>query len=163
MRIGEKYDSNHKIAAVKILCQKYGRSMPERDTEYMKDLLKRNSEFFVFINKSGVEIQAINERSDLLGVIVYNKVKRGKVLFFHDFNFTEVDRNNIKRFLTFIMPKRKAEGNDRIRVPKREISMFEEAQIDPPNKKRGRNRGFKRTFMANSLMNNIHTPIVCIK
>lgn len=151
MRIFELFGGNKYVAAINLYCQKYGITMPERETQKILELLSANDRFCVFIDNFGVELLRISERSALIGKIVGGRVKRGTVLFFHDGAYREVTRDNWAKTWKMLVPKPEKIVDDRIIMPICKRTMFEDALPDRPLKKMAK-RGFSRTYNANVSM-----------
>jgi hypothetical protein len=154
MRIADLFGGNQNIAAISSYCSKRGTIMPEREQEHILKMLEAGERFFVFISADGVECRKMRERSALLGRIVSYRFKRETVLFFHDGAYREVTRANWSETRRMIEPKQPTFVDDRIRVPKRERTAFDDALPGRPNKKAGR-KGFLRTLTANESMSRL--------
>lgn len=159
MRISDLFGGNVHLSVVQILCAKQGITMPECEAKQIETMQQSNQSFFVFIDKSGLAILQMRERSELLGKIVSGHLRRGVVLFFHDCTYREVTRGNWKDTWRMIVPKKQIQYDDRIPVPKREHTSFDDALPDRPHKKFSR-KGFLCTMIANESMQRISKPII---
>lgn len=162
MRISDLFGSNKNVATINFYCQKYGITMPESEEQNILEMLRNNSRFCVFIDKSGIDLLRINERSVLIGKIVGARVKRGVVLYFHDGAYRVVICENWNETWKMLIPKPERIVDDRIIVPIRKRTMFEDALPERPPKKMSK-RGFSRTHTANlsmMRMQSIHTKIL---
>lgn len=154
MKLSEMFGGNKNIATINFMCQQQGVTMPEREQERIETMLQNGERFFVFIGKSGLDVLQMRERSEMIGKIVSGRVMRGTVLFFHDHTYREITRTNLKDSWRLITPKMPILRNDRIPVPKRERTSFDEAMPDRPHKKFSR-KGFLCTMIANESMDRI--------
>ncbi len=156
------FGSNKNVAVINFYCQKYGITMPESEEQNILEMLRNNIRFCVFIDKSGINLLRIHERSVLIGKIVGARVKRGAVLFFHDGTYRVVTRENWNKTWKMLIPKPERIVDDRIIVPIRKRTMFDDALPERPQKKMAK-RGFSRTNSANRSMDrlqSIHTKII---
>jgi hypothetical protein len=149
MKIADIFSDSHYIAIVKMMCKSAGIHIPEHTEQRINGLITRNERFFVFIDKTSVEIAEMRERSELLAKIVAGRVKRGFVLFFHNGKMREVTFQNIKETFRWIAPKT-IERDDRVLIARKKRTMFDECKLDV--RKKYRNKGFIRTEIANESM-----------
>lgn len=158
MKISDLFGGNKNIATINFMCKQKGITMPEREQERIETMLQNGDSFFVFIDKSGLDVLLMRERSELLGKIVSGRVKRGAVLYFHDCAYREVTRENWKETWRMITPSKPILRDDRIIVPKREQTIFDACLPGRPYKKVS-GKGFQRTLIANESMHRISRPI----
>ena len=154
MKILDLFGSNKNVATINLYCKTYGITMPEPETQKVLQMLSNNSRFCVFIDKSGVDLLHIHERSVLIGKIVGARVKRGIVLFFHDGAYRVVTQDNWQETWRMLIPKPEKIVDDRIIVPIRKRTMFDDALPERQPKKMSK-RGFSRTHNANVSMSRL--------
>lgn len=162
MRIADLFGGNKYVAAINLYCAKYGITIPESEALKVSELLVDNTRFCVCIDKNGVELLPIRERSMLIGKIIGGRIKRGIVLYFHDGAYRTITPENWEETWKMLIPKVEKIVDDRIRVPKRERTMFDEAMPARGYKKMSK-RGFSCTYYANEAMGrmqSINTKIV---
>ena len=150
MKISEMYGGKH-IATIALLSQSVGITVSEQKAQRIKKLVECNARFFVFIDRNGIDLYEVGEYCELFGKIVSGRVRRSKVLFFHDGSMREVTAKNLNDTLRMIMPKRKIELDDRRPVPKRVVTSFDIMQTERPAKKLQK-RGFRATEIAYTSM-----------
>lgn len=162
MKIADLFGSNKNVAVINLYCQKHGITMPDCESERVVELVSNRTKFFVFIDGKGVETLVMSERSTLVGKIVGYRVKRGTVIYFHDGAYRVVTPENWNETWKMITPKAPQVQDDRIIVPIRKRTMFDDALPDRPQKKFSK-RGFSRTHTANEAMmrlQSIHVKII---
>lgn len=148
MKISDLFGDNKSVSTINFYCQVYGITMPENELYNILAMLQENARFCVFISKLGCETLRIDQRSELVGKIVGGRVKRGTVLFFHDGAYRVVTPENWRETWKMLVPKPERIVDDRIIVPKRKRTIFDEGLPDRVQKKAAR-RGFERTYIAN--------------
>lgn len=159
MKISELFGGNVHLSVIQVLCAKQGITMSKNESERIEAMIQSNQSFFVFIDKNGLDVLQMRERSELLGKIVSGRVRRGVVLYFHDCTYREVTRNNLNETLIKVTPRTPYECNDKIPVPKRDRTSFDDAMPDRPHKKFSR-KGFLCTMIANESMDRISRPVI---
>lgn len=159
MKISDLFGDNKNISIINFYCQIHGITMPENELYNILEMLQGNARFCVFISKLGCETLRIDQRSELVGKIVGGRVKRGTVLFFHDGAYRVATPENWRETWRMLVPKPEKIVDDRIFVPKRKRTIFDEGLPDRAQKKAAR-RGFERTYNANLGIDRLQTVIV---
>lgn len=157
MKIGEIFADNTYLASLKIECKMYGITMPRHIENEIAHLLRKSARFVVFIGRAHVETLEIAHRSDIVGKIVGMRLRQGKkVYFFHDGAMRLITWENWKKSWAMLTPKPEKIVDDRIRVRRRERTMFEDAMPDAPHKKMSK-RGFSRLYNASESMHRMQS------
>lgn len=151
MRIADLFGGNKTLAVIGVCAQCVGSSVSDSDYKTMEKLCDSGTMFLVFLQKSGVHINAVKEKSDRISRLAYNAMSFGKVVLVRGVSVTELTRRNWWEFVHLFEPKEKREPNDRIRVPRREQTAFDECQPERTSHKFSR-RGFLCTHIANESM-----------
>lgn len=159
MKISDLFGSNKNIATINFACMQQGITMPECEVKRIEQMLQVNQRFFVFVDKGGLDIVLMREKSDLLSKIVSGRMKRGKVLFFHDGAYRAVTRENWEETRRMISPSKLVLRDDRIPVSNRKQTAFDEGMPERPHKKFSR-KGFLCTLIANESMQRVSKPII---
>lgn len=144
MRISDLFGDNKNVALVNFYTSQYGITVPENTVGQMRKLQSDCAKFFVFIDEKGAEILQMRERSTLVGKIVGGRIRRGVVLYFHDGACRTVTRENWRETWAMIVPKTPVPEDDRIIVPVRKRTAFDDAMPTRPAKKMHK-RGFSQT------------------
>lgn len=151
MKISDLFSDNKNIATIGFYCQLHGITMPKRDEEKANELIKKRVCFFIFVDKSGIDFLQFSEKNTLIGKIVGGRLKRGAVFYFHDGSMRQITWENYAKSWKMLTPKAPKDTkiyDDRITVPKRKRTAFDDALPDRPMKKMSK-RGFSRTINAN--------------
>lgn len=162
MKIGDLFGECSQLASIKVTCTSMYSSLSSFDENKIKDLISKNARFIVFIGGLGNDVIQFRERSELLAKMVSHRVLRAvnsRVLIVNNGVITEVNRDNLSKYYGIIAPKNPVVRDDRILIPRKEKTVFDEAMPERMPKKPAR-RGFQRTYRANYIMNKITNPII---
>jgi hypothetical protein len=143
-------DCKH-AATIKIMCGVHGQTMSDYETRKVENLVRAGVKFFVFIDKTGISIVEMPERSILLARIISGRVSRSTVLFFHDGAIRQITRKNMAESWRLIAPQKVIERDEREEIPRRERTAFDDAMPGRPYKKMNQ-RGFTKTHNSNEAM-----------
>lgn len=148
MKISDLFGGCKHTATIQIMCATHGQTMPEHEAQRIANFVRTGDSCFVFVDKTGIEILEMRERSERLAKLIARRVFRSVVLFLHDGAIREVSRDNMTETWRLIAPKRVIERDDREEIVPRKKTAFDHAMPARPHKKMSK-RGFSRTQMAN--------------
>jgi hypothetical protein len=143
-------DCTH-AATIKIVCGANGQIMSNSEVRKIENLVRAGTSFFVFVDKTDINIIEMPERSMLLARIVSGRVSRSTVLFFHDGAICQITRKNMCKSWGLIAPQRIIEREIKEKFARRKTGAFEDAMPERPYKKMNQ-RGFTKTHNSNEAM-----------
>lgn len=131
-------------------CRLYGVTMPIIDY--------RETQFFIIISPDGAGVLYMRKASKLLGRVVGEAMKRGRVLYVHNGWVTLLTWEKWqKTWARLFTPKVRDKTPEPNRVSPYKSETFEIMQ-QPRTPKKPRRHGFERTYAANQSMNLLSGP-----